>query len=237
MITINNQDAIENLQQKGFFSDKNAAGFYEWHDWSAEKGLERLVFRVSRTPKYLQGHLERIYYCFQAHLDEQLFGALIDLLLTLKNEGKALAKRMTAGSKSRLTDVQFHTLNNYIDNRGAESRLMLLNHYSVFAKGLESSSTMVQLTEDAGGKAHDPLTLARDYVEFSQLDNAISVLEQAILIEPERLDLHAELLSLYRSTRNKSGFNQIYGELSRRKINLPPEWGQLNDYLKTTNNE
>jgi hypothetical protein len=237
MITINNQDAIENLQQKGFFSDKTAAGFYEWYDWSAEKGLERLVFRVSRTPKYLQGHLERIYYCFQAHLDEQLFGALIDLLLTLKNEGKALGKRMIAGSKSRLTDDQFRALNNYIDNRGAESRLMLLNRYSVFAKGLESSSTMVQLTEDSGGKDYDPLALARDYLEYSQLDNAINVLEQAILAQPERLDLHHELLSLYRSTRNKSGFNRIYDELSRRKINLPPEWGQLNDFLKTMNNE
>jgi hypothetical protein len=236
MIAFNNQDATENLQLKGFFSDKNAAGFYEWHDWSVDKGLERLVFKVSRTPKYLQCHLERIYYCFQEHLDGELFGALVDLLLVLKKDGKALGKRMVAGSKSRLTDPQFHALNNYIDNRGAVSRLMLLNRYSVFAKGLESSSTMVQLTKDAGGKAHDPLTLARDYVEFSQLENAINVLEQAILIEPERLDLHAELLSLYRSTRNKTGFNQFYDELSRRKINLPPEWGQLNDYLQSMAN-
>ena len=231
MITLNNQDAREGLQAKGFFSDKNAAGFYEWHDWSAEKGLERLVFKVSQSPKYLQGHLERIYYCFQEHLDEQLFGALIDLLLVLKQDGKALGKRMVAGSKARITDDQCQALNNYINNRGAESRLMLLNRYSVFAKGLLSSADMVQLAEVSGGNVLDPLKLARDYVEYSQLDSAISVLEEAILAQPERLELHHELLSLYRSTHNAVGFNKTYNDLSQRNISLPAEWAQLNAYF------
>lgn len=231
MITLNNQDAREGLQAKGFFSDKNAAGFYEWHDWSPEKGLERLVFKVSQTPKYLQGHLERIYYCFQKQLDEQLFGALIDLLLVLKQDGKALGKRMVAGCKSRITDDQFQALNNYIDNRGAESRLMLLNRYSVFAKGLQSSADMLQLAEVSGGKGFDALKLARDYVEYSQLDSAISVLEQAILEQPERLELHAEILSLFRSTRNAAGFNRTYTELTQLNIDLPAEWGQLSAFF------
>jgi hypothetical protein len=231
MITLNNQEVREGLQAKGFFSDKNAAGFYEWHDWSPEKGLERLVFKVSQTPKYLQGHLERIYYCFQEQLDEQLFGALIDLLLVLKQDGKALGKRMVAGCKSRITDDQFQALNNYIDNRGAESRLMLLNRYSVFAKGLQSSSDMVQLAEVSTKKVLDPLDVARDYVEYSQLEQAVDVLEQAILVQPERLELHQEILSLFRSARNISGFNRVYHNFTQKELELPAEWQKLQDYF------
>jgi hypothetical protein len=215
----------------GFLAIKEAAGFYEWHDWSAEQGLEMLVFRVSRKPKYLIAHVERIYYCFRHALNEQLFGALVDLLIVLNRDGKALGKRMINGSKARLTENQFQALINHLNDRSSKADLLPPNRYSVFAKGLQSTADMVTLAKVSGEKEHDALTLARDYVEYSQLDNAIYVLEQAILLDPERKELHNELLSLYRSTRNQAGFERIYEELSRKDLRLPTEWKQLNDFF------
>lgn len=215
----------------GLTFNRETAGFYEWCDWNAEKSLERLVFSVSKKPKYLQAHLERIYYCFQEQLDEQLLGALIDLLIVLNKDGAALGRRMIAGSKSRLTETQFKELTHYINHKEAQSDLLLHNRYSVFTKGILSAKALVHIVEDKVETEHDPLALARNYIEFSQLDNATQVLEQAILDNPERLELHGELLSLYRSTRNKKGFFRIYIALTTKSLPLPPEWKQLNDFF------
>ncbi len=139
----------------GFLAIKEATGFYEWHDWSAERGLEMLVFRVARKPKYLIAHVERIYYCFQHVLNEQLFGALVDLLIVLNRDGKALGRRMINGSKARLTENQFQALIEHLNNRDSRVDLLPPNRYSVFAKGLESTTDMVQLTKVSGEKEHD----------------------------------------------------------------------------------
>jgi hypothetical protein len=148
MITCSDDEAMNNTQLKKFFTDENATGFYEWCNWPAEKGLERLVFRVTRNPNDLHAHLERIYYCFQEHLDEQLLGALIDLLIVLNNTGGALGRRMIAGSKSRMTENQFHALNGYLENTNANIPLLSNNRFSVFAKWLNSFTVMVRVMNE-----------------------------------------------------------------------------------------
>jgi hypothetical protein len=175
--------------------------------------------------------LQRIHYCFSHYLNEQLYAALIDLLIVLNAAGRELSKRMILGSRSRLTDSQFQALKQVLKNHGSAESLPC-NRFSLFAKGLQSSSVLVQMLEAARETEHDPLQLARDYVEFSQLDEAARVLEQAILIRPERSELHRELLSLYRSTRDRIGFKRIHDELIRVGASLPPEWAQLQDFLK-----
>ncbi len=214
-----------------FFLDKDAAGFYEWHDWSPEKGLERLVFRLSKNPKYLQGHLERIYFCFQKQLDAQLYGALVDLLIVLNKSGDALSRRMIVGCRSRLTETQFQALENYLESKHSSGTPLSLNRYSVFANGMLSTSALMHVTSNGNDKKYDPLTVARDYIEVSQLDEAVQVLEQAFLEQPERAELHTELLSLYRSTGDGPKFSRMYAELLGKQIILPPGWEQLKAFL------
>lgn len=214
-----------------YFSNKAAAGFQEWCEWPVEKGLEHLVFQVSRKPYFLEAHVERIYYCFQNHLDEPLFGALIDLVTILRGKGLALSKRMISASKSRLTEKQLSLLLNYPGRQDSDVGFLPSSRFSVFTRGLLSVTTLLRHDEDSAEKVHDPLTLAMDYIEFSQLDNAVQILEQAILSQPERLALHYELLSLYRSARNITGFNRMYETLSGKKITLSIEWRQLYDFF------
>jgi hypothetical protein len=236
LITCNDQD-INESPTIGFFSNQDTVGFYRWCDLSDEKGLERLVFRVSRKPRCLAAHVERIYYCFHYYLNEQLFAALIDLLIILNRYGQALSWRMIGGARSRLTPDQLKALVIYLKNSSFRTELLPSNRYSVFAKSLESGAILVQLIDVSEKKEHDPLVLARDYVEYSQLDNAIDILEKAILIQPERVELHDELLSLYRSTCNLIGFCRMYEEFNRNRISLPPEWKQLDDFFKGLSND
>lgn len=214
-----------------FFLDETATGFYEWHDWSAEKGLERLVFRVSRSPNYLKGHLERIYFCFQNKLNAQLFGALTDLSIVLGENGRALCTRMINGSRSRLNKEQYQALLTQLQNKNANPDQLPLSRYSVFSKGLQSSAVLLQADKESNEPEYDPLGMARVYIEVSQLDDAIEILEKAILEDPSRTELHDELLPLYRSTGNTTRFNRLYEELTRKHIALPPAWSQLQEFF------
>ncbi len=138
--------AEHNLTQSAdFFLDKSAAGFYGWQDWSTEKGLERMVFRVSRNPGYLTGHLERIYYCFEHKLDEQLFGALLDLLIVLGKKGKALGRRMIKGSQPQLTFDQIHALDIFLESNEWNPCTLPFNRYSIFTDGLLSRTPLIQI--------------------------------------------------------------------------------------------
>ncbi|WP_411727828.1 FimV family protein [Methyloglobulus sp.] len=237
MITCADCEGITESSVIRFFSNTEVAGFYEWCDGSAEKDLERLVFQVSKESSCLEAHMERIYYCFQNYLDEQLFGALVDLLVVLKRNGQALGKRMVIGSKSRLTENQFQVLTNHLDSKSSSMDLLPGSRYSVFTKGLWSATALLQLNENSNEEEYDPLALARDYVEFSQIDNAIHILEQAILVQPERMELHNELLLLFRSIRDEIRFNRTFEELSRKRLILPPEWKQLHDFFVGLNND
>lgn len=234
MISCNDSNELDESSVRKFFTNKAAAGFYEWHDWTGEKGLERLVFQVSRKPNSLEAHMERIYYCFQNLLDEQLFGALVDLLVVLNKNGLALGRRMITGSKSRLPENKYQALVSHLESNANSDDLLPPSPYSVFAKGLQSTIKLLQLDENSSEEKPDALALARDYIEYSQLDDAIQVLKQAVLEQPERSELHDELLSLFRSTRDQTGFKRTFNELSGNNVSLPPQWEQLNDFFNKT---
>jgi hypothetical protein len=231
LITVNDRD-IDESPAIDYYFDRYAAGFSEWPGLSADKRLERLVFRVSRTPQSLQAHLERIYFCFGSYLNEQLYAALIDLLIVLNRCGRELSCRMTFGSRARLTESQFQALSHFLNDERASIEGLPCSRFSLFTKGLQSYAMLVQVVESVREAEHDPLELAKNYIEFSQLDEAVRVLEQAILERPERTELHGELLSLYRSTSDRIGFKRIFDELTRFGASLPPEWAQLQDFLK-----
>ncbi|MDC9727903.1 MAG: hypothetical protein PSN04_01055 [Methyloprofundus sp.] len=65
----------------------------------------QLVYKVSRFPKRLMFHLQRIYYCFDNKVSEQLYAALIDLFIVLKGKGKALSQRVATDVTSALTKL------------------------------------------------------------------------------------------------------------------------------------
>jgi|CXWL01.1.fsa_nt_gi hypothetical protein len=196
-----------------------------------EQSLDQLIHQISVKSNRLGTHVDRIYYCFQHHLNEQLFGALLDLLITLNRRGAALSERMIKGSCSRLTENEYQILLGCYQSN-FENIDLLPSRYSVFSKGLMSTIVLVKQSNDDEEKVYDPLKLARDYIEYSQLDNATRILEQAILSEPERMEFHEELLLLYRSTRNISGFDRVFEDLSLKSINLPLGWRQLDEFFK-----
>jgi len=197
--------------------------------------LEKLVFRIARKPKHLTTHIQRVYYCFHANLNEQLFAAIVDFLFVLNKRGLAISWRIIMGAKSRLNADQFDVLKDYLKDEHADASLLPGNRYSIFTRGLLGVNDMVQQLKKQEQFVYDPLELARDHIEYSQLEEAKLVLEKAVLEQPARLDIQHELLGLYQSTRDSTGFNQMLAELTQSGVKVIDEWAQLGNYFKGRN--
>jgi len=188
--------------------------------------LTRLNYRISKKPHCLFTHVQRIYCCFLARNSERLYGALVDFLLVLNKRGLAISRRMIDGSGSQLTKEQIQTLHYYGCHATADVRFLPGNRYSIFSKGLIGTPCVIKSIEKENDSKHDPLILAKDFIEYSQLDEARSVLEEAILEHPDRQELHDELLALYRSTQDQASFAKMHSMLMESGITVPRVWEQ-----------
>jgi len=191
-----------------FLFDGNGQLDLQWlndHNYA----LSYLVFNVSRTPEKLIVHIQRIYHCYQLKSAEQLYAALIDFFIVLNGKGLAISRRMLNGCGTVLGKVYLENLQNYL-TEGNTSVYILNNEFSVLGKGLIGNLNLVNKALESEPQVHDPLIIARDYIEYSQLDEAKEVLEVAIREQPLRGDLQLELLDIYRSTRGTLGFQEIY---------------------------
>lgn len=216
-------------------SDSNA--FYFVDNRLPEHVLRNLVFHISRKPRQLITHIQRIYHCYYANLSEQLFAALVDFLVVLDRRGTKISRRMIIGTRSKLSREQYKSLQAFMVNEMDISALAG-NQYSIFTKGLIGTQDLVQQVASASTKqAYDPLNLARDYIEYSQLAEARDVLEKAIVNEPHRLELHQSLLELYKSTQDVSGLKKMVDIFADLNIAMPDDWNELMTLFMSSSNE
>jgi hypothetical protein len=235
LIIYDDDEISEHLERESFFSLQDVGVFwFNTETQQCHEALEKLVFLITKKPKCLTNHVRRIYYCFQQHLNEQLFAAIVDFLVILNQQGQAISWRVVLGAKSQLTTEQFKELKSYLKG-DTDKNLLSGNQYSVFSKGFVGINKMIQQIEKEE-KEDDPLTIALDYIEYSQLDEAKQVLEDAILVQPERLDLRQELIDLYRLTGDSNRFYQMLAKLTRLGIGITNDWNQLNNYFEGRNN-
>lgn len=192
--------------------------------------LEKLVFSVARKPQKLLTHLQRIYYCYVKGMAAQLYAAIIDFLIILNGRGLAISWRVVLGAKTSLSEDQFHVLSDFLNSKGDPS-LLPGNEYSIFSRGLQGINRFIRQIDQPPQFDYDPLALARDHIEYSQLDEAKRVLEKAVLVEPARMELQHELMDLYQLTNDVAGFNKMLGRLAEAEINLG-EWIHLDNYFK-----
>ena len=193
---------------------------------SIESVLNVLTFKVCRKPKDLLAHLRRIYYCYQNALSEQLYAALLDFLIVLNGKGRKISMRLINGSRSRLDSAQISAVkraaNFPLDTPG--------NRYSLFTSGAMGTSRLMEVSQK-GQEQRDYLALADDFIEFSQLDEAMSMLELGLDKQPERQDLQAALLKLYQSTDSRERFNNKYQEIKTKGLPLIDNWQILADFF------
>lgn len=191
---------------------------------SATADLNSLVLKVSRKPHDLLTHLRRIYFCYENALTEPLYAALLDLLIVLDDKGHDLRRRLLAGCRSKLNDQQLLALN--VVCHGLQN--IQGNQFSLFTKGLIGKTQLLKVGKPVK-EQQDALILAKDFIEYSQLDQAMSTLEQAMELEPDREDIQLLLLELYQSTRSLERFTNQYHGLMQRGASTITAWQALAD--------
>lgn len=190
--------------------------------------LNYLVASILRTPRDLYMHLQRIALCYELKNEEKLYAALADFFVVLQNAGLSIKKRMLAGSRNQLSPLLVQRLQTYLK----DDSLIQGNIYSVLTSGIESNIAMVLSRTDNKGEAEqDPLQIARDFIEYSQLEEARETLETAILTTPDYIELHEDLLELYKLTKNVDAFNEMKFTLSEINHPMQVQWDELNSYF------
>lgn len=223
LIVDNDQDDF--LNQTSFWSDNEIALFGYNSDNDAQT-LNTLVFKVRRNPKNLLSHLRRIYFCYQKGLPTQLYAALLDLLIILQGKGKAFSRRMLYGSRRQLDQQSFQTLELAIHQNSNRQG----NLYSLFTTGQIGKCELVKSHQTQA--EHDFLVLANDFIEYSQLEQAMDVLETGVSLNPDRIDLQEALLELYKSTGNSARFDTSYKTFIASGVTLVEEWLLMAQYFE-----
>lgn len=197
---------------------------------SQEKKLMALMLKVSRSPKDLFSHLRRIFFCYQNRLHEPLYAALLDWLIVLNGKGSAMSLRLLQGCRTRLEPAEYLIFKHAL----GDPLVLPGNRFSLFTKGLIGVSRLVEIAQ-ANDQHVDFMQLAQDYIEFSQLDEAMAVLETGLEVEPERTDLQVALLELYQATANLQRFKRRFQSLTAAGIAVAEGWYQFNTRLAGEN--
>ncbi|MGY6277120.1 tetratricopeptide repeat protein [Methylomonas sp. MgM2] len=191
-----------------------------------ERNLNVLSSKVSRKPRDLMAHLKRIFFCYQNALAEPLYASILDFLIVLNGKGREISLRVIHGSRSQLHSYRTSEIKRALSNPHQAPG----NRYSLFTSGISGTTHLIEISQGSE-EQHDYLALANDFIEFSQLEEAMSVLEQGLDRYPERQDLQAALLELYKSTDSRDRFRKAYKAIKAESAPLIDDWRRLADFF------
>ena len=197
--------------------------------------LDFLVASVAKQPRDLVTHVQRICLCYQRNLSEHLYGAMVDLFCVLDGHAGDFCGRLLDKVLPKLQAPHAYLLNQYLDDKNPETLFMVQNSFTVLGKGLLGTANLVakQVSGQHQEKSVvDPLQLARDYIEYSQFQEAKAVLESAILAMPAREELHQDILELYKSLQDVAGFSAMQALLAQQGNSFPGLWHELENYFQ-----
>jgi hypothetical protein len=95
---------------------------------------------------------------------------------------------------------------------------------SVLSRGLRGTTELVERVGASGVGTRDPLEEANECLEYGQIDAARCILEAAVLDQPDRAELHNDLLEIYQRTADCENFREMHQKLSARRNPLADSW-------------
>jgi hypothetical protein len=184
-----------------------------------------------RTRGNLRCHVQRVYAHIKRHDPEAVYGALLDLFIILNERGRPLRKRMLETCSRHIGEDRYAFLARHLDSGIKETDAVLPARTSLLTKGISGINQLV-VKQDTNQRSYlDPLTEALDYIEYGQLEEAKRVLEATILKQPHRMELHQELLDLYRYTNDKDSLTAMIRRLDGQSNPATDAWQDLVDRM------
>ena len=190
-----------------------------------DRFAEHLAHAIAASPSDLFRHTQRIFFLYGNHDSEGLYSALLDLFIALGEKGTNLRRRLLKGSQDRLMPEHYRVLARWLEQRlPCPEKDLPLPSQSILSQGITGVRELVKIFTPEKGQDRDPLLEAREHIEYFQIDEAMDLLEAAVLEDPERKALHIELTSLYQAIRNPARLQAMREKLSRIMTELPDCW-------------
>lgn len=221
---------------------EKSARLISGNDQEFNAGLVDVVYEIQKHPDNLAAHVYRILICYRVNLTEALYAALIDLLIVLNRRGQALSRRMVGGALTKLNRNHVEALKHVFGNCNSDPALLEGNCFSLFSRGLTGTGFLIEKHVAEEVSERNSLRLAQDAVEYSQLDEAMQILENSLDEQDQQDGIHQLLLELYRSTANHARFSLTLSSLNdldwfAENSSLKNRWQLLQDYFEQKQRE
>ena len=192
-----------------------------------DRVAEHLAHRVTRFPKDLRAHAQRLLLHVRRQDRDRTYGALLDIFLVLGAAGEAFRSRMLDLSAGVLGPKLVGIFTQHLDTGLDASAPMPISPHSRLARGDTGGSEVVTREETESDDGCDALVEARDLIDLGQLAEAQQALEKAVLDNPEREELTLDLLELYRYTRDDMSFLAMQKRLENKSPEAAERWAAL----------
>jgi hypothetical protein len=185
-----------------------------------------LAHQVARAPNDLQSHVQRIHLHVTEASAVEGYGALVDLFIVLGPRGGPLRRRVLQTARPILDPGQYEALVDKLEGGLHAAAAIPCAAASMLSKGIRGGHLLVErvTTRAAGGQ--DPLEAARSCLEYGQVEQARELLEDALLKEPWRADLHMDLLEIYGATRDGERLAAMWRLLDAAQNPAADAWGE-----------
>ncbi len=197
-----------------------------------ESFSRHLAHRISRNPTDLTSHVQRIFTARRKGDLDALYGALVDLFITLGEKGKALRCRILNVVKNDLTVEQYSSLENGdINKPGSEKDQSWIRFSRLYQPCMPDTDIVVSLDREGQRGYTGVLEQARDLIDCGEIDTARQIMEEALQAGEQSGAVHDELLNIYRHTRDYEGFLAMWTRLDCLPEAIQESWKKLDEYL------
>ena len=203
---------------------------------AGESTLDYLTYQVARLPVDLRNHCRRIILQYDLGGPDELYSSLLDLFFVLGNRGHGLRKRMLEGAKARLSKEQYTSLLDCLDDDVYSIKSLPTASASILSQGIVGVRQVIEKSTGSdqappSPQKSDALAEARACLEYSQITEAQTILENALQKQPDEMEIHMELLEIYRSTRDKESFLTAFEQIDPARNPVPDAWEKVANFL------
>lgn len=180
--------------------------------------LAHLGHHICRTPRDLATHTRRILLAHALRDADETFAALADLFAALGDVGTALRRTLLQRTAGILSTDHRRALEAML-TRAPTVDEMLAVPRARLSSPLPPAPVVRRIARAVVTEDADPLAEANEYLEHGQVDEARTLLEQAIAEQPDTIALHRALLDIHRHARDADAI----AEMHRRHGNADDE--------------
>lgn len=231
-----NQNVAENndIRSEIAFTDTGSRQQHMISDALPERVASYLLHCITRNPKNLLAHVQRINAVSARGSQSDIYSALLDLFVALGSQGLSLRRVMLAQVSSQLEPAQLIFLSTAI-KVGVGARDVIIDPgASMLINGYSGCDELVTVHRHQGGEKGDPLQQAMASIEFSDLEEARIILEDALYSDRADLNQQKLLLEIYRKTADKKHFMALYETFEAGSNPAHADWQALAAHFELT---